>query len=103
MARWARPILPTARCTSKTPGRSWHSRYGTERVDRPVDDGEKGLVLLGLATDPEDVAVGMAHVHLADAPRHVGRRPGDVETLLEAVPMDGVDVVHPDRHPGTLV
>src|SRR5262245_24395262 len=45
----------------------------------------------------------MTHVHLAHAPWHVGRRPGDVEALVETMLVDGVDVIDPDRHPGALV
>src|SRR5688572_4464176 len=59
--------------------------------------------ILNPLTDSEDMTIRVTHVHLADAPWHVGRRPRDVETLLAAVPMDGVDIVHPDRHPDTLV
>jgi len=46
--------------------------------------------------DPEDVSVGMAHVHLPDTPRLVGRRIGDFETLFQAVSVHSVDVVYPD-------
>ena len=42
-------------------------------------------------------------VHLANVPRHVRRRPRDLKTLLKATPVDGVDVVDPDRHPRSLV
>src|SRR6185436_17242770 len=49
------------------------------------------------------MAIGVTHVHLPNAPGHVGGRPGDVETLLQAAPMDGVHVPDPDRHPGALV
>src|SRR4051812_4069817 len=45
----------------------------------------------------------MAHVHLADAPRLVGRRPGDLDALFDAVAMDGIDVIDPDRHPHAFV
>jgi hypothetical protein len=31
--------------------------------------------------DSEDMTVGVAHVHLSQAPRHVGRRPHDFEPL----------------------
>ena len=34
------------------------------------------------SADAEDVAVGMTHVHLADAPRLVGRRVRDVEVRV---------------------
>src|SRR4026208_110643 len=53
--------------------------------------------------DSEDVTVRVPHVHLPGIPRHVGGRPGDVKTLLETALVDGVDVVHPDRHPHALV
>jgi hypothetical protein len=59
--------------------------------------------VLNPLTDSEDVAIRVTHVHLADAPWHIGRRPGDVEILLQALPMDGVDIVHPDRHPDANV
>src|SRR4051794_22689181 len=49
------------------------------------------------------MSVGMADVHLAHAPRFVGRRPGDLDSLFDAVAMDGIDVVDPDRHPDALV
>ena len=41
--------------------------------------------VLNLLTNSEDVTIPVAHVHLADTPRHVGRRPGDFEILLEVV------------------
>src|SRR3954468_20764664 len=47
--------------------------------------------------------VRMPHVHLAHAPRLVRRRPGDLDPLLDAVAVDGIDVVDPDRHPDALV
>ena len=50
-----------------------------------------------------NVTVGMPHMHLAHAPRHVGRRPCDFDSLLQAVAMDAVDIVDPDRHPHALV
>src|SRR5262249_35733150 len=40
---------------------------------------------------------------LADVPRLVRRGHGDLDSFLETMPMDGVDVVHPDRHPDALV
>src|SRR5688572_6448686 len=58
---------------------------------------------LNPAADSEDVSVWVPHVHLANIPRHVGRRPGDLETLIKAALVDGVDVIHPDRHPHALV
>src|SRR5205823_8066230 len=55
------------------------------------------------SADPEDMAVRVADVHFADVPGHVGWRPGDVEVLLETSFVDGIDIVHPHRHPGTFV
>jgi hypothetical protein len=49
------------------------------------------------------MAVGVSHVHLANIPRHVGRRPDDFQILLHAMPMYGVDVFDPDRHPHTRI
>src|SRR5947209_14736772 len=45
----------------------------------------------------------MTHMHLAHVPWLVGGRPGDLEALLDAVAMDGVDVIDPDRHPHSLI
>jgi hypothetical protein len=59
--------------------------------------------LLESPADSENVAVRMAHVHLANIPRHVGGWPRDLETLLEAALVDRVDVVHSNRHPHALV
>ena len=42
------------------------------------------------------MAVRVPDVHLANIPGHVGWRPRDVETLFEAAPVDGVDVIDPD-------
>src|SRR5262245_21843807 len=53
--------------------------------------------------DSENVAVRVPNVHLANVPWHVGRRPGDFDPLLEAVPVHILDIIHPDRHPGALV
>src|SRR5574338_16873 len=41
----------------------------------------------------------MSHVHLANVPRHVGRRPRNLEALVQAPPVNPVHVIHPDRHP----
>src|SRR2546425_12084069 len=71
--------------------------------DRPSVHAVSSFGLLEPLTDSEDVTIRVTHVHLADAPRHVGRRPGDVETLLQALPMNDVDIVHPDRHPDAPV
>src|SRR5262249_25508623 len=61
------------------------------------------LPFLVRLTDPEDVAIGVAQVHLPDTPRLVGRRHGDLESLLQAIPVDRIDVVDPDRHPDAFV
>jgi len=53
--------------------------------------------------DAEDVPVGMAQMHLADVPRHVGRRPGNVQSGIDAAAMNGVHAVDEDRHPHALV
>ena len=57
------------------------------------------VLLLRLA-DPEDVTVGMPDVHLTDAPGLIRRRYGDLQALLQAIPMHLDD---PDRHPDALV
>ncbi len=53
--------------------------------------------------DSEDVTVRVAYMHLADTPRLVGGRPGDLDTLFKTVLVDGIDVVDPDRHPDAMV
>src|SRR5258706_13432471 len=45
------------------------------------------------------MAVRVADVHFAHVPFHVGRRPSDIEAPFETPLVDGIDVVHPDRHP----
>src|SRR5262245_57346066 len=47
--------------------------------------------------------IGMPHVHFANVPGHVGRRPGDLEALLQALLVDGIDALSPDRHPDAFV
>src|SRR5260370_33259774 len=59
------------------------------------------LALLALA-DPENVPVRMPHVHLADVPRHVGRRESDVQPGGHALSVHLVNVLHPHRHPHAL-
>src|SRR5438552_5309587 len=51
--------------------------------------------LLNAAADSENVPVRVADVHLAGVPRHVGRRPGDIEALLNAALVNHVNVVNP--------
>src|ERR1700680_1821708 len=64
-----------------------------------------GVLLFGLesAADPEHVAIGMAKVHLANVPRHIGGRKCDLQPGGEAMLVHLVHVVHPDRHPDALV
>src|SRR5262245_535664 len=45
----------------------------------------------------------MPYVHLANIPRHVGWGPRHFNALFKAVLVNGVDIVHPDRHPGPFV
>jgi len=53
--------------------------------------------------DAEDVAVGMADVHLTDIPRHVGWRKGHLETRGQAVLVNPVDILNPNAHPHAFV
>jgi hypothetical protein len=62
-----------------------------------------GLLLPDPLTHPEDMPIGMTHVHFAYSPRHVGWRPRDVQTLIDASLVDVIDIVDPDRHPYALV
>src|SRR5262249_15604511 len=52
---------------------------------------------------PEDVPVRMPHVHLAHFPRLVGRRKGHLDSLGQAMLIEGVDVIDPDRHPDAVL
>jgi hypothetical protein len=61
------------------------------------------LFLAESLAHPEDVPIGMPHMRLPDTPWHVGRRPGDFEALLSAMPVHRVNIFRPDRHPDTLV
>src|SRR6266852_335073 len=67
--------------------------------------GGQPVLLFGLesAADPEYVAIGMAKVHLADVPRHIGGRNCDLQPGGDALLVHLVHVVHPDRHPDALV
>lgn len=49
------------------------------------------------------MAVGVADVEFADVPGAVGGRHSDLDVVGEAVLMDGVDVIDPDRHPDAFV
>jgi len=61
------------------------------------------LLVFAPAADAEDVAVGVADVHFADIPFHVGRWKGHIESLVQTTLVDGVNVVDPDRHPDALI
>jgi hypothetical protein len=49
------------------------------------------------------VPIRVAEVELADVPRLVGRRVGDLQAFGDRALVRGVDVVDPDRHPRALV
>src|SRR5215475_3580114 len=51
----------------------------------------------------EYMPVRMPHVHLANIPLHVRRRPSNVETLFQATLVNSINVVHPNRYPRSLV
>src|SRR6267378_2606273 len=61
------------------------------------------LLALESPADPEHVAIGMAKVHLANVPRHIGGRKRDLQPGGDALLVHRVHVVHPDRHPDALV
>ena len=63
-----------------------------------------GLLLrLESATDPKDVAIWMANVHLADVPWHIGRRKCDLQSGSDAPLVHLVHIAYPNRHPNALV
>jgi hypothetical protein len=70
-----------------------------------MDPAGQPILLFGLesAADPEHVPIGMAKVHLANVPRHIGGRKCDLQPGGDAVLVHFVHVVHPDRHPDSLV
>src|SRR5213594_653020 len=49
------------------------------------------------------MAVGMSHVHFPHVPRHVRRRPGHLDALLNALVIDGIHVLDPPAHPAAFV
>jgi hypothetical protein len=51
----------------------------------------------------KQMPVGVPNVHLADMPRHVGRGESDIQPSGNALSMDLINVVHPNRHPCALV
>jgi hypothetical protein len=53
-------------------------------------------VLVDALADAQDVAVGVADVHLANVPRLVLGWAGDLQAVAEAGLVDLIDVVDPD-------
>src|SRR5438552_16130779 len=49
------------------------------------------------------MTVGMSHVHFPHVPRHVRRRPGHLDALLNALFIDGIHVFDPPAHPAAFV
>src|SRR5262245_11687730 len=49
------------------------------------------------------MAVRMPHVHLPNVPCHGRRRPSNVELLFNAMLVNSIHVIHPNRYPGSLV
>src|SRR5437667_1455695 len=78
---------------------------GRRRGSDPGDIRSFGFLLFGLESpaDPEHVAIRMAKVHLANVPRHIGRRKCDLQPGGDALLVHLVHIVHPDRHPDALV
>src|SRR3989442_9722777 len=63
----------------------------------------KRLLFLESLSDAEHMAVGMSHVHFPHVPRHVRRRPGHLDALLNAFSIDGIHVLDPPAHPAPFV
>src|SRR3989442_7490010 len=63
----------------------------------------KRLLFLESLADAEHMAVGMSHVHFPHVPRHVFRRPGHLDALLNALFIDGIHVLDPPAHPAPFV
>ena len=53
--------------------------------------------------NPKNVPVRMTHMHFADMPRHASRWECHVQLSSHASSVDLVNIVHPHRHPHTLV
>src|SRR3989449_10319195 len=49
------------------------------------------------------MAVRMSHVHFSYVPRHVRRRPGHLDALLNALLIDSIHVLDPPAHPAAFV
>jgi hypothetical protein len=47
--------------------------------------------------------IRVPNMHLANTPRHVGRRESDIQPSGDTLSMDLVNIIHPDRHPYALV
>src|SRR5262249_32374576 len=58
---------------------------------------------LASLTDSEDVSIGVAYMHLAHVPWLVRWGPGYFESLCDAVLVDSIHIIHPNRHPCTLI
>ena len=61
------------------------------------------LFFFKTVADSENMPIRVANVHFAYVTWHVGRRPGDFEPLLQAVLINGLNVIHKDAHPSALV
>src|SRR5207248_1874 len=53
--------------------------------------------------NPKHVTIRVPQMHFAHAPRHVGRREGNVEPCRHAVLVNRVHVLHPHGHPRAFV
>src|SRR5262249_15973857 len=63
-----------------------------------------GLIfLLNSPADAKHMSIRVAKVHFSDIPWHISGRKCDLQSGGDAVPVHLVHVVHPDRHPDTLV
>src|ERR1700735_2490771 len=74
---------------------------GTVEPSSPKSSSVFGFLLLGLESspDPEHVPIGMAKVHLANIPRHIGGRKCDLQPGGDAMLVHLIHVIYPDRHP----
>ena len=57
------------------------------------------LLFFDVPADAEYMAVGVANVHFANVPLHIGGWPRYIEALVETPLVYGVDVIHPNGHP----
>ncbi len=68
--------------------------------NRPFSPSES---LLAPTTDPKHMPIRMPQVHFANAPRHARRRKRDVQPGRHTLRMNRVHVLHPNRHPYSVV